>query len=427
MGRNGGCRRKTESKQELEETKDNNGKSKDSVTDNQSTEGESKISENSTENLNQKTDERRVEIGISSSVEAVKDTGIIEKITEIPADYLNDINADSELENGDSQSTSQTCDSENRSTNAQIYDSGDEKHKSKGKSKKNRSKGKGVMKKGDKKRKLSNKEKRYRSPSPLNQSKTESGESSSDGESISSYSSEGEISSDDGSRSEQSDIESDVDLMLKFKDDALSSSDEEFIVDKSRSSHSRSRSRTLRKTKKHRRRDRSRSQFVMKKTQRAESELKRKKKRRQEEDNMMKIVKLVKQQLMKECKREKGMSQQSPGGTKPSNPSPLKKLPLIKSPSEATAYTPAVPKNLEPRSIRNQQQDNNIQDQVTMFLKNMRIVTGGQSTSDSEAKRHRKEGEAENDRRTSSNTEETGPNNVRSGRELADNMILDAE
>ena len=134
---------------------------------------------------------------------------------------------------------------------------------------------------------------------------------------------------------------------------------------------------------------------------------------------MAKLVKIIRQQLKKDRKgRNKKSRNEKKGKTHPVLPPGR---PVMKSPSEPTIYTPALAKNKIPRDMNKHVV--NSQDQINEFISNMRLVTGQPNTS----RESHRQGSNQEGSEVEMEDGNSGREQNKTGREIADDLILSAE
>ena len=186
-------------------------------------------------------------------------------------------------------------------------------------------------------KKLSNKERRYKSPVTDRSSSDES--ESSDGELSESSGSDSDRSSN-GSDLEDSTLESEINMSLPSTSDEFSDLEIENKIKERGRKCERSKD-----EKKKRKRTHTRSRSRSKKSRQDEVKKRRQKRKREsdsDDEQIMKIMKLVKSELKKGKKKSRNGKNKT---TRNANLTP------IKSPSEPMIYEPALQKNAVPRAV----------------------------------------------------------------------------
>ena len=280
--------------------------------------------------------------------------------------------------------------------------------------------------------KLSNKEKRYRSPP----SEESSSEESTEGELT--ETDQSVLSSEDG---EDTDLESEIMMSLPSTYDEFSDAEikeklkEREKLLKQRQSRSRTRS-----PRKHRKPDSSaESSSPLHKRGSAKNSRKQKHKKsvNSDDEQMLKIVRLVKKEMKKSKKKSKSSKKGKAMQISDKIVTPLIKNPLIKSPSETTNYTPAITKNLVPREVANRlgMNSTNLQqedkaDDIANFLQSMRLISDKnkpQRREDSSTSQEVSQEKVTENPTISGTHQLQAEERRRTGRDIADELIVRAE
>ena len=249
----------------------------------------------------------------------------------------------------------------------------------------------------------------------VDKSDIESEDGELDSESDSDTNTEKNLTSDEGSE-----ISLTIDLN---KDDTIDSDSAESRASKRRSrSPKRSEKKRRRNSKKSKSRSRSRSRSHHRDREERRERKRRKEKRAKsrdlsnsedEDEQVLRIVKLVREQ-MKRGNSSRGQSSETP-----------RKLTPVKSPSASTIYTPAIKRNEIPRRLAMSEGTKPV-NEITNFLKTMRLIADTKSPATS-ATRTDLDRTLEDGARNQRSGQEGGEEAQRSTRQIADDLIIQAE